>query len=110
MTILYISGPMASTKDMGLKSFSDAAARLRKAGYLVFSPHEMADYDSTDLSDEAREVAFRRNIPFLLRADGVCQLPNWDDSEGAIVENDIAHNCGIPAHPIKRWLTLYRAQ
>jgi hypothetical protein len=38
----------------------------------------------------------RRDIPYLMKADMVCLLEGWIDSQGAQLEKDISQRLGIP--------------
>lgn len=90
MRRVYISGPMKGYVDSNYPAFEKAAARLRKAGYTVVSPHELipekpGDYDSH----------MRADIKGLMDCDEIAMLPGWERSSGAHLEMHIAARVGI---------------
>lgn len=113
---LYLAGPMRGYAEYNFPAFHAAAAKLREAGYTVFSPAE-ADMDEFGF-DVSKEVpagddaalsrklkmdplAFRRNVferdalEICRNADGIALLPGWEKSLGARAERALAEAIGL---------------
>jgi len=106
---LYLAGPMRGYPDFNFPAFDAAAARLRAAGYDVFSP---ADHDRdlcaatgrtvADLS--VRECMAADTAWICACADGIAVLTGWDKSLGANAEVALARAIGIPFDFVSQWL------
>lgn len=93
----YLSGPMTGLPDYNRPAFDEAAKNLREEGYAVFSPAEVGPRDKT----MARSWYMRKDIQALLHSDAVMMLPDWDQSEGAKLEFEIAKQLELPVKFIK---------
>ena len=82
----YLSGPMTGLPDYNRPAFDEAAETLRKQGYAVFSPSEVGSRDQI----MSRSWYMRKDIEALLQSDAVMMLPDWEQSEGAKLEFEIA--------------------
>ena len=102
MTTLYIAGPMRGHDRLNFPAFAEAAAKLRAAGYGVVSPHEL----HSGALDLPWHEYMRRDIALLCSGaiGGVALLEGWTDSEGALMEEDVALAIGIPARPLVCWM------
>ena len=89
---LYIAGPMTGKKDFNRPAFSAAAKFLTKRGYKSLNP---AWLDRGKSGGEWADY-IKRDIPYLLKCDGVVVLPGWDGSRGAKLEVRIAREVGMP--------------
>lgn len=97
--ILYIAGPMTAYPEWNYPAFGSAAAKLRAAGYTVTNPAESGE--DTSLPWEYHlKIALRS----LLDCDGVATLSHWEDSKGARLEVQVAHQLGMPIRPASSWL------
>jgi nucleoside 2-deoxyribosyltransferase len=100
---IYISGPMSGYKEMNFPAFHATSARLRNQGYTVISPAEVLipqyppSFKPTTTEEKtAMWVAFmREDIKYLMDADVVAVLPNWEDSKGAVIEVNLAKSLGM---------------
>ena len=116
MTALYLAGPMRGIKDFNFPAFDVAAAKLRAAGYEVFSP---ADHDRSVHGDTLKsETGIDSDVPhFSLRnalkadtswicdyADGIAILPGADGSLGALAEMALADALLIPVRRVEDWI------
>ena len=106
--VLYLIGPMAGLPDHGYAEFDKACKWYRKIGYTVLSPHEGAptveqidramrrglvqDFRDTDLY--ARMM--KRDMFYVLQANALIALPDWEHSKGANTEALVAHTIGTP--------------
>src|SRR5579884_3312460 len=88
---VYIAGPMTGLPDYNFPAFHAAAKVLRDEGYDVVNPAEIAmEGDCATWYD-----CMRRDIPELLKCDGVFVLPGWAESKGARLEVLIAVKLGM---------------
>jgi hypothetical protein len=109
---LYLAGPMRGIPEFNFPAFFEAAAKLRKEGYLVFNPAERDnEIHGTDISkgnatgDEAVAVAqhgfnlreaLGADLAFICYyADGIALLPGWENSKGAKAEKATAEALGL---------------
>lgn len=87
---LYIAGKITGLdyKDAFAK-FAGAETALRDAGHEPVNPMR-----ENGLDDDGKEYPWaeymKRDIPHLLRCDGIYLLPCWSDSKGATFEKLIA--------------------
>jgi len=88
----YLSGPMTGLPDYNRPAFDEAAKTLREQGYAVFSPSEVGPRDQV----MARSWYMRKDIQALLQSDAVMMLPDWEQSEGAKLEFEIAKQLELP--------------
>ena len=98
---LYLAGPMRGYPDNNASGFTDAAARLRDNGYIVWSPHEnelpLSDDPARGEGAELRHF-LALDLPAVLDSDAVAVLNGWQASVGAQVETYTAFACAIPVH------------
>ncbi len=95
--VLYLAGKYrAKTPHETVRNIRVAeaiAVKLWQRGAAVITPHM-----NTALFDGAADdsVWLRGYLEILKRCDGLVLLPDWTKSEGAQVENDLAHERGMP--------------
>lgn len=108
MTLLYVAGPMTGYENFNHPAFDEATEALRAAGYEVISPAEVDRHLGIDLTKPFTEAdyheAMLRDIPYVLKADGVAMLEGWRASRGARLEHDIAVATGKRAMMVGAWL------
>jgi len=105
---LYLAGPMTGYKDFNFPAFHKAAAELRAAGHVVFSPAEKdiesygVDLFKGEGSQKAIEGKFNlrgalaQDLEFIcLEADGIALMLGWERSKGANAENATAVAIGL---------------
>jgi hypothetical protein len=105
---------MSGLPELNFPAFDKAAEELRKVGYEVINPAEVDRALGIDNSDEAQEkaglaefnAAMRRDIPLVMRSDGVALLHGWRTSKGANVEVTVAEAIGLKARPVDSWLLI----
>lgn len=117
-TKLYLAGPMRGLPAFNFPAFHAAAARLRAAGYDVFSPAEhdeeggfdSSGYDGTeDLSGIGFDLraALGADLAYVTgKADGIAVLPGWENSKGTKAEVATAEALGLPVWTVEEWQML----
>jgi len=82
--MVYISGPMTGVPEHNYPLFAAEAARLRRLGRVVVSPHE--------LNPDGRNwyLCMAVDLWHLWRCDTIYLLPGWERSRGARIELAVA--------------------
>lgn len=101
---IYIAGKISGLpmKEVTAK-FAQAQKDLEGVGYTVVNPVELvrnylhSHYPNQTLSDEAIwRIAMRVCIKELVDCEAVCLLPDWQESRGATIEQQLALDLRIP--------------
>lgn len=97
---IYISGKITGTTDYREK-FEKAENKLIKAGYEVLNPVEAAYELETfhkvcGKGKPTWQEYMREAIKMEMRADEVYMLSDWQESEGAKIERNLAFDLHIP--------------
>lgn len=87
---IYISGPMTGRPDLNFPAFNAEAARLRALGHEVLNPAEINSEHS-----KSWHACLRADVAALVTCDLVALLPGWEQSEGAQLEQHLAHRLGL---------------
>lgn len=96
--MLYLSGPMTGYPDHNVLEFAYAAENLRYKGYGVVNPADFPrDLDSW-------EEYVKRDLRDMLTCQGVAVLDGWQESRGAALEVDLAHQLKLPVMTVDRWI------
>lgn len=95
---LYVCGPMTGYQDHNFPAFRAAAAELVAAGYEVTDPSTLGEHEDWSWADY-----LKRDIPELLKCDGVALLPGWAHSRGASLEYHVADALGMQAWGVPWW-------
>jgi len=82
---------MTGIKKYNYPLFNKIAKKLRKGGHTVINPAEFFG----GKGDRSREEYMRESVRALLEVDEVILLPDWDTSQGAILEVLIAKELGL---------------
>lgn len=100
---IYISGPISAVgpPTWNFPAFNAAARELARAGYDVVNPADKGIIDGWSWADYMRV-----DIIEMLGCDGVALLPDWNLSDGALLETQVARACGLRAEPLDYWLSL----
>lgn len=109
---LYLAGPMRGIHLFNFPAFDAAAARLRDAGYEVFSPaeHDRATYgeltpDNADTVGFNLRAALGADVAWICaHAEGLAFLPGSHRSKGALAEIALADALAIPSKPAGSWI------
>lgn len=91
---------MTGYPDHNFPAFRAAAAKLQGAGYEVTDPSSFEDNEGNSWAD-----CLKRDIPELLKCDGVAVLYGWHNSKGAQLEIHVADALGMPYWAVQWWLT-----
>ncbi len=83
---------MTGLPDYNRPAFDSAAKLLREKGKTVFNPAEVGERNVI----MPRAWYMRRDIEALLKCDSVVLLPDWEKSEGARLEVEIARQLELP--------------
>lgn len=97
---IYVSGPMTGLPKNNVPAFNRAAKKLRSLGYAVINPAEL-DKDEPCMM---WEDCLRRDIKWLMTCDVVVNLPGWEKSRGANLENYIAEQLCFDIYTLERFL------
>lgn len=112
----YLAGPMRGKPDWNYPAFDSAAKWLREQHDEVYNP---ADEDRKDealmkaLADRrdtdelpGGEYNFRyfmaKDLPEVVKSDCLYLLPGWEESQGAKLEQLVAHVCEIPVFELQQ--------
>lgn len=96
---LYVCGPMTGVPDKNFPAFRTAAEQLRQAGYEVVDPSTLGEHDNWAWADY-----LKRDLPEMLKCDGLALLPGWEHSRGAGLEYLVARGLGMRHHGVPEWV------
>lgn len=88
---VYISGPMTGYPDWNFPAFHQKAKELKEMGLDPVNPAENFG-GQTDLP---RELYMKTDIGQLVECDRIVFLEGWQTSRGAVLEANVAIECGI---------------
>lgn len=103
MKKIYISGKMTGLKDYGFNNFIKAEEYLIK-NYSnldieivnpIYISKNIKELVNKELNEIDRKVFLKEDIKQLVDCDVIALLPNYKDSEGALLERLIAIKLGI---------------
>lgn len=100
--VAYIAGPITGRVNLNRGAFEDAAALLRKAGFIPVIPHDLfmhADTEAYDWCDYLRVCLAK----ICLHADVLVTLPDWEQSPGAKLEVDVWRRLGREPMPLMKF-------
>lgn len=89
---VYLSGPMTGWLDHNYPTFNRMAARLRKAGLIVYNPAE--NFGGAVGLD--RSAYMRLDFGHVLQARCIVCLAGWANSSGSQLEVDVAQELDLP--------------
>lgn len=98
--IVYLAGPMRGCIRYNFDTFIRIATQLRDTGLHVISPaeHDLEMGFNPDLSLEDQDFDIQKamawDIEQVLACDALYLLPGWRDSQGAMLEHDVAYGVG----------------
>ena len=114
MKKIYLSGPIGDVLTDSKehlrerrKEFKKYESKIRRAGYDVINPFDIADREFRVLADEdkqpTREDLMRADIVAMASsADEVWLMPGWEESRGCDGEIHAALAIGLPVFDIER--------
>ncbi|QAX94334.1 hypothetical protein SEA_GUILLAUME_51 [Gordonia phage Guillaume] len=86
----YLAGPMTGVEGHNFERFDLFARGLRKFGYEVVSPAEIARTLPGEPGDLPYQVYVREDLKGLLECTDLVLMPGWRGSRGAMMELNIA--------------------
>jgi hypothetical protein len=97
---LYIAGPMSGLPDFNYPAFRTAEKELQALGYETLNP-----VDNVPVKDVPVWLDFMRmSLVQIAQADGIALLPGWENSPGAMIEQRLGTDLGLPVEPVETWL------
>lgn len=90
--VIYLSGPMTGYLNYNYDAFHEAAAILRRQGFIVLNPAE----HHSGRQDLTRAEYMRGDFFDILGADGIAVLPGWEHSRGALMEILMGASLDLP--------------
>lgn len=95
MKTFYIAGPITGLDyTQAFTNFEQAERHLVDLGHHAVNPMRENGLDGDDNEHPWAEY-MRRDIPLLLKCDGIYLLPGWKESKGARLEGFIALELGM---------------
>lgn len=92
MRKVYISGKITGLPKKSYESlFNEAEKKIRAFGLIPINPIKNGEVPGWKWKDY-----MKRDIQLLCDCDCIYRLPNWEESEGAKLENELAKTLGIP--------------
>ena len=85
MLKVYVSGPMTNMPNFNFPLFNEVAEKLRSYGYDVENPADKGIIEEWTWSDY-----LVYDLEKMLDCDAIIQLPGWENSKGAVLENKFA--------------------
>ena len=94
---VYISGPISGNTNY-IDSFEKAGKHLKNLGYLVVDPSviDPPAQEGEMKSIESWQYYMREGIKRLMDCNRIYMLEGWENSEGAMLEQRIALQLGMP--------------
>lgn len=92
---VYISGPITNIPHGNVTTFAAVTQAVRNLGHIARNPHEFCH----DIPKDAPwETFMRRGIQQLMDCTDIVMLPEWESSDGAVLEQMTAQYVGINFH------------
>lgn len=96
---VYVSGPytaaMPEQRDANVVVARNVAAELIRRGFVPMVPHTMTHGWERHYSDLRYRDYLRVGALWLERCDAILMLPNWERSDGARCEHELACSLGL---------------
>lgn len=103
MTLCYVSGPYTKnstnnkTQEENIAQARQIGCRLWEKGFSVIVPHENTSYFEKDCNIDY-DTYIRGDLDMLSRCDYIVMTPDWESSQGAIIEKMYADTLRIPVY------------
>jgi hypothetical protein len=95
---LYLSAPMSGLKDFNRPAMLAAEAQLKRAGFSVVNPARLP-------AGKTWEWYMCRAIKAVMRCDAVAQMDGWRDSEGCLIELQVAYKRNMMVNDVDAYIT-----
>ena len=93
--IIYISGSYRGNTEVNILKARKQAIELWELGFTILTPHLNTQHFELDCHIPENEY-IKGDIEILKRCNGLFMLDNWQDSEGARKEYQVAQQEGLP--------------
>ena len=98
----FVSGPYRHADplqvDRHIENARNAKAALMRRGHYTYCPHSESAWFEDDFPDIPDYRHLHNCIAWLEHADAIFLLPDWEESEGAMVEHGYATSRGLPVY------------
>lgn len=109
MKLVFVAGPYRSSSEWGvfknIRNAETLALALWNMGLAVICPHKNTERFGGAAPDQ---LWLDGSLEMVRRSDAVACVPNWEQSEGARGEVELARQSGIPVFfsidEVERWL------
>ena len=88
---IYISGKISGMEKKAKLIFEEAEIRLKKEGYDVVNPFKLKHKH-----DKTWHSFMKEDISQMMKCDEVYMIFNWRESEGAVLEHELALMLNMP--------------
>lgn len=97
LPVIYVAGPYRAETPFrvlaNIRRAQEAALQVWKLGAVAICPHSNCYLFDGEADNE---VWLQGDLELLRRSDGVLLVDNWQTSEGAKVEHQLAIDLGLP--------------
>lgn len=90
---VYIASKMTGLENYGIENFDRMKKKMEGLGFSVLSPADIANKYGTE---HPREFYMRRCVELILEAQAVVLFGDWKNSRGALFEEQLAIQLGLP--------------
>lgn len=97
-TKVYISGPITGIERLNIDAFRIAEEKIRSMGMNPVVPHDL--FEGIDTQHYKWEDFMRGCIKALMECDAVITITDWENSNGARIEVDLARKLNIEVFPL----------
>ena len=101
--LIYVSGPYTKndkngkTQEENINQAREIGCRLWEKGHAVICPHENTSYFEKDCNI-TYDMYIKGDLDMVSRCDCLVMTPDWETSNGAILEHDYAISLRIPIY------------
>jgi hypothetical protein len=105
--IIYLSGPITGLVENNYQAFKLAQEKIEAHGFEVINPHEICEVIDPKEFEDSKEywnVCMKICLTYLMKANTIVTLQDWDKSEGAKIEVGLARQLSIDVKHIVSFL------
>lgn len=113
MILIYVARPLTSpngwVREQNIRRAEEAAVELISRGYAVICVHSLDRFQAERFN---YEVWMSMDIEILSRCDACFMVPSWENSKGAVRENNWCHENDYPVfydmRELDRWARAFK--